>query len=241
MLSKEHIKALSVKYQTLEINIWREYIQNLFLSILYQQKNSDKLFFKGGTALRLIHQSPRFSEDLDFTGQDLKLSEIDDLFITVLSKMESAGLKAKLNEAKPTSGGYWGEAIFGLDGFTSRIEINISLRKKDTLKGNVITVVQDYLPAYPVLVLPPEALVEEKLMALKTRQKPRDYYDLYFILRHPGLRNYISSIRLTEIAKLIAKQPLDFKRDLAPLLPKSHHMVLKNLKNAILSELTAYH
>lgn len=34
----------------------------------YQEKEAEAILFKGGTALRLIYQSPRFSEDLDFSG-----------------------------------------------------------------------------------------------------------------------------------------------------------------------------
>ena len=68
MLSENSIKELAVKFQTSELNIAREYFQNLFLNSLYTQKNSEKLGFKGGTALRIVFNSPRFSEDLDFTA-----------------------------------------------------------------------------------------------------------------------------------------------------------------------------
>jgi predicted nucleotidyltransferase component of viral defense system len=38
-----------------------------FLSRLYSRRESENIFFKGGTALHLIFKAPRFSEDLDFT------------------------------------------------------------------------------------------------------------------------------------------------------------------------------
>jgi len=60
MLSENTIKELSVKLQTTEINIAREYFQHLFLSNLYKSKDSEKLAFKGGTALRIIYGSPLF-------------------------------------------------------------------------------------------------------------------------------------------------------------------------------------
>ena len=68
MLSKEVFKNLARKYQTSEFpNIIREYFQHIFLSELYKLPGAEKMLFKGGTALRIIYGSPRFSEDLDFS------------------------------------------------------------------------------------------------------------------------------------------------------------------------------
>ena len=49
----------------------------IFLSYLYQEPGSEKLLFKGGTALRIVFKSPRFSEDLDFSGFNFKHAEIE--------------------------------------------------------------------------------------------------------------------------------------------------------------------
>jgi len=54
MMTRQFITELSTKYQTSEQNIAREYCQHLFLSYLYRKKESEKLLFKGGTALRVI-------------------------------------------------------------------------------------------------------------------------------------------------------------------------------------------
>ncbi|MBI4051308.1 MAG: nucleotidyl transferase AbiEii/AbiGii toxin family protein, partial [Elusimicrobia bacterium] len=66
MLSLDEIREIAVQFQTNEKNVAREYAQHTFLSFLYKEKAADFLLFKGGTALRLIFKSPRFSEDLDF-------------------------------------------------------------------------------------------------------------------------------------------------------------------------------
>ncbi len=71
MLSLKNLNEFIKKLQTIPKNVVREYIQHLFLSCLYKIKGSEKLLFKGGTALRIIFGSPRFSEDLDFTGQNI--------------------------------------------------------------------------------------------------------------------------------------------------------------------------
>lgn len=69
-------------------------------------------FFKGGTALRMIYRSPRFSEDLDFSAGQTSLKTIEDLIIDALTDIEREGIGVSLKEAKETSGG-----IFGQNGF----------------------------------------------------------------------------------------------------------------------------
>jgi len=44
-------------------------------------------------------------------------------------------------------------------------------------------VTSDFIPAYTVVVLKEEQLIAGKMHALLAPQKPRDFYDLYFILR----------------------------------------------------------
>lgn len=107
MISGETIKKLAQKYQTTELNIEREYFQHLFLSYFYQQKGSEKIYFKGGTALRLIYQSPRFSEDLDFSSSLKNIPVIEKMVIGTLSEIEREGIEAEIKEAKKTSGDIW--------------------------------------------------------------------------------------------------------------------------------------
>ncbi|MBU4489429.1 MAG: nucleotidyl transferase AbiEii/AbiGii toxin family protein, partial [Actinobacteria bacterium] len=45
----------------------REYWEVVFLKGLLESGHGNGLVFKGGTALRLVYGSPRFSEDLDFS------------------------------------------------------------------------------------------------------------------------------------------------------------------------------
>lgn len=67
MITKKQAEDLAKYYQIDEFTIVREYLQILFLSYLYKEKQADKIYFKGGTAIRLLFGSSRFSEDLDFS------------------------------------------------------------------------------------------------------------------------------------------------------------------------------
>ena len=49
-----------------EENAIKEIIQEIALYGLWRAKFFDVAVFQGGTSLRILHQLPRFSEDLDF-------------------------------------------------------------------------------------------------------------------------------------------------------------------------------
>jgi len=48
-------------------NLAREYLQVYLLRLLQEANATEQMAFVGGTALRLLYQLPRFSEDLDFS------------------------------------------------------------------------------------------------------------------------------------------------------------------------------
>lgn len=241
MLTRENIREFTRKFQTGEKNIIREYVQHLFLSGLYKTKKAGKLFFKGGTALRFVFQSPRFSEDMDFTGKDIrKTDEIDTLFLSALAELEMAGLDVRLKEAKETSGGYLGIVRYELFGVTEGIKFEVSLRKAPGTSGEAVSIVSDFTTPYTLIHISAPELVSGKIEALLFRRKPRDYYDLYFMLRHPGLNRIINKNKLNLVLKYLADEKIDFKRELSILLPVSHHLVLKNFKENLRNEIRRY-
>lgn len=67
MISPQQLRQLARQEKTNEATVLREYVQLVFLNYLYQQPSSNKIFFKGGTAIHVVLGAPRFSEDLDFT------------------------------------------------------------------------------------------------------------------------------------------------------------------------------
>ena len=114
-------------------NVVREYFQHIFLGELYKLPNSEKLLFKGGTALRIVYGSPRFSEDLDFSLFNIAEHEVksfvEGLFSHVLVEMERAGIKVEIGDKiGPTSGGYFGVATFRMFEYSPvSVEINIRI------------------------------------------------------------------------------------------------------------------
>ena len=245
MITQETIQKLVTQYQTVDINVVREYFQHLFLSQLYKMEGGEHMLFKGGTALRIVYGSPRFSEDLDFSIFNVELQRqkdfIEDLFANVLVEIGRSGVKVVLGE-KPgaTSGGYYGDATFTLYDYPSTaVAINVSSRNGRAVKGEVDSVANDFIPTYNVFHLPQETLVEEKVFdALLTRKKPRDFYDLYLIMRKGFLtadQKKRLNARREEIMR--AAKEVDFVGELSEFLPRDQHAIIRDFRNNLSSEL----
>ncbi len=226
MISEEAIKNFAVKYQTTEENIRREYFQHLFLSYFYAQSETDKIYFKGGTALRLIFRSPRFSEDLDFSSWPKNVKKIEQAVAATLALIEKEGIDVSIIEAKKTTGGYLSLTHFKTTGGFIPIQLEISFREGKK-KGELKTVINDFIPAYTVVELDQTELINEKIKALLNRQKPRDFYDLYFILRSDLLPVKERKI-LPEALAVLKKSNIQFTRELKKFLPKSHWLIIKD-------------
>src|SRR3989338_3044611 len=136
MIEAKTLKQLADRQQTTMDNIVKEYFQHLFLSFLYREKKSEGLLFKGGTALRIVWRSPRFSEDLDFTGSKITTGQIETLMEATLEKVEAEGIKTDIEESKKTSGGYLAIFHFETDEYQSGIQVEVSLRSEPKDAGS---------------------------------------------------------------------------------------------------------
>ena len=172
MISNEALKVLVNKYQTTELNVRREYVQHLFLSYFYQQAESATIYFKGGTALRLLYGSPRFSEDLDFSSSLMGTHAIEEAVLETLGAAERENIQTDLQESKITSGGYLAIISFQLGNRSVSLQLDISLRT-GRKRGEVVTIASDYVPAFTLVALTREQLVDEKIQSLLARNKAR--------------------------------------------------------------------
>lgn len=235
MIAYDQIQQLATQYQTSELNVIREYLQNLFLSYFYQQSQTDDIYFKGGTALRLFYRSPRFSEDLDFSTNQENVPGIEQVLLEVLGKMGKENIQTNLQEANTTSGGYLSVIDFTIYEQTIPIQIEISLREKEN-KGELVTIPSDFIPPYNVVILEENQLISQKMRALRARKKPRDFYDLYFLLRKQLPIPDKNSI-LPEALAALRSSNANFEVDLKQFLPKSHWMIIKDFKQTLEREI----
>lgn len=239
MLSIESLEKFTKQAQTSFINVAREYCQHLFLSYLYRQRGSEKLLFKGGTALRIVFRSPRYSEDLDFTGVNIKAKEIEEIFANTLSEIENTGIEVEIIESKNTTGGYLGIALFKVYGINIQIQIEVSLRNSGDVKGTRVLVDNDYIPAYTLVHLLRDDIIKEKLQAIYSRKKPRDFFDYFFLLsgNYPIVKE---KDNLQKVMNLIEEEDINFRSELKKFLPASHTTYLKDFKRILENKIEAH-
>ena len=180
MITKGQISALSKKLKISETVIFREYLQVLFLSRLYQFGQAKEVFFKGGTCLHLVYQAPRFSEDLDFTCQ-LKQKDFSLLMSQVMAQFDQEGIEFKEREslgkrilltARPSV-------------LTHKVFVNLDFSFRERALAPQKSIIEtDYPVLFTAYVhhLSREEILAEKIRAILTRKKGRDLYDLWFLL-----------------------------------------------------------
>lgn len=236
MLSEQQIKEIATKTQGSFINVAREYVQHLFLDYFYAQEGSDLILFKGGTALRILYKSPRFSEDLDFSTPIIRKKATEDLLQGTLVRLDQEGIPVDLEESTATTGGFLCILNAQIAAHKLNIAIEISSRKKKPA-GQMILVENPYIDNYTVMSLKREELVLEKIEALLNRKKPRDFFDLYFMLR----ANLVpEKSALLKILPVIEETKIDFKKELCEFLPQSHQRIIKGFRDTLLSEIRRY-
>jgi len=234
MLTNEIIKDLAKKNQTTELNVRREYFQHLFLAYFFAEPKAAEVYFKGGTALRIIYGSPRFSEDLDFSSKIKGIPDIERLVVKTLEGIERESVNIDIEESKMTSGGYLANLFFN----KTAVRLQISLRETKS-SGEAVTIVNDFLPSYTIVQLAQEQLVDEKISALLIRGKPRDFYDLYFILRADLLPANRRDI-LPETLTALKKSPTRFDKELGQFLPRSHWAIVRNFRGSLEREIKRF-
>lgn len=246
MITVEALEKLARQYQTgVFPNIVREYFQHVLLGALYTLAGAKQMLFKGGTALRIIYGSSRFSEDLDFSLFGVPPSRtkpfVEGLFVKVLAEMEQMGIKVEIgSKSDVTRGGYFGVATFTMLEYQPvGVEINVSARNGRDVQGEVDSVANNFVPTYTVIHLPQSELVEEKIFsALRERKKPRDFYDLYFIMRK-GILSPDQKKRLAEGKdEIIADaKNIDFRGELGAFLPADQQAVIRDFSAMLEREL----
>ncbi len=162
-----------------------DYLQHLFLFFL-SQHSAQHLIFKGGTALQKCYALPRFSIDLDFTSKN-KNSSLE-LIRAICKEIEQFGYPTTFEEVKTLgetfvlkiSGPLRGVSFMSI----ARLQIEISQRESlliEPMRVKISPIYHD-LKSYSILAMAPEEILSEKIRAIMTRNKPRDVFDLYFLL-----------------------------------------------------------
>jgi predicted nucleotidyltransferase component of viral defense system len=225
----EHLR----KYK---VNILREYFQYKILEIIYDSKFSTKLIFMGGTAVRIIHGSGRFSEDLDFDNFNLTGADFEDITETIHKKLALEGYQIEIRNV------FKGAFHCYLSISSILHENQISGHKEEKLMIRLDTEPQgfSYIPRDVIInkfdvftrihTVPAGLLLSQKIYAILNRKRTmgRDLYDAVYLFsrtkpdfKYLQHRMNIHNMKDLKSALLSKCDTLDLKllsRDVEPFL-----------------------
>ena len=146
-------------------------------AILYLLKDIRGIYFKGGTALQKIFLNySRLSEDIDLSITK-EMKEVRDEITSILKKCGFKITKDKDVE------GFTRLIVHYKDGV---IFIDINRRSKlltKPTKHKINHFYKDNIPEFSFNTLSKEEMIAEKIAAAIGRNKPRDHYDIYRIIK----------------------------------------------------------
>ena len=222
-MEKEYALNLSSRIGIDVQQLIREEVELIFLKALFESKISDALVFKGGTALRLIYNSPRFSEDLDFSLTSAVNSRDFKTIITKIIKSDSRfsltdlASKYYTHLAEIRIKEAWQNLAFSL-----KIEVS---KRSEKIKAADFTNLLAKSPATNLMVTTKvytlEKIFADKLRMLGERKMPRDIFDLWFISQKTG--------------KPFAKKQFGYpkgkiRQELRKFLPRNFYAVVEELE-----------
>ena len=187
---KDYIKQIIDRNILVQANVnrIREYIQENFLYIAYKKKIYTNMVFCGGTALRFLYKTRRFSEDLDFS---LSCNSKNFDFVSILDTIKKEFIASGyVVEFKYSVSGNVNSAFINFPGLL--FEYNLSGHKEEKLSikfevdtnppvgGREEMSVYNGVHMFHIQHYDIASLFAGKIHALLERKytKGRDWYDL---------------------------------------------------------------
>ncbi len=172
-------------------NILCEYMQYKILEIIFNSPFSDRLSFLGGTALRIVYNNARFSEDIDLDNFAVNETEFNALTHTIDRGLKNIGYESEIrNVFKGAYRCYIKIPKVLFDNELSKLKTEKILIQIDTAPHGF-----NYIPDRKILnkfdvfteifVTPLDILLSQKLYAIlnRKRAKGRDFFDVVFLLQ----------------------------------------------------------
>lgn len=171
--------------------ILREYLQILILKELCRTESGKKLYFTGGTYLRLVCNIKRFSEGLDFNTNKITKREFEKLLKRVKNELKRVGLESQVGFS------HWGnvyvsklifpdvERIYNVISKYSKKEgiiIKVETNKPKRKIKNETQVISGFGEFYPCICTDRSVLFADKIDAITKKSRGRHIYDIIFML-----------------------------------------------------------
>ena len=226
MITKDELEQTAGLKNLSTGNCEKDYFQDLVLFNLYRQVGKE-FVFKGGTCLYKIYKINRFSEDLDFTVT--KKIDIDKIMRLVLYSIQSLNIGATIKEMDKFQNqinirlAFRGPLYKGTKESMLVLTLNLSSRERSVNppKREMIVPMYKDIPSFEIFAMDEKEIVVEKIKTIFERNKPRDVYDLWFLLKIKGLRidegllsKKIKGFDKKEFARKLEEKEQNWEREL---------------------------
>lgn len=196
---KDHVLALVAQKPSSreKLNLLREYLQAYCLRLMHDEGVFRSTAFVRGTALRFLHELPRFSEDLDFSLEGTAEYSFASLIKKVHRELAAAGYEVSVSakDKKPVPSAFFrfggllyesGISPMRNQKLSVKIEIDTKPPKGAKLETRIVN------KFFPIAFLSYDlaSLFSGKCHAILSRRytKGRDFFDLgWYLSRWKGL------------------------------------------------------
>lgn len=207
-MTQKEIEHIALQKDILKATIDKDWVLGHLLNAIYSFEDiKNNFIFKGGTCLKKCYfRDYRFSEDLDFTLLNKEFPVNLNLFNRIILKAENiSGIKYYLSEINEQFYNdipqgyevkirYWGadhkpntpippvnrwQTYIKLDISFSEILFNKPVFRKIIHPYSDSALISRTIPVYPMV-----EIMAEKLRSLIQRNRPRDIYDIWYIMQN---------------------------------------------------------
>ncbi len=190
MLNLQNIKKnYPENLQSFDRFLLKEYLQYKILQIIFGSEYGKGLCFLGGTALRIVYESNRFSEDLDFDNFSLEPKDFEDLINIVKKSLSLEGYSVETRTVY--KGAYRCYLKFpgllntlGLSGYADeKILVQIDTVKQPYKYEFSHFLLNKFDIFTQINVVPSDILLSKKICAALGRKTPkgRDFFDIVYL------------------------------------------------------------
>ncbi len=179
LISEDKLRVIASRHKKDLIMTEKDYFLTLFLSFI---KDEEGLYFKGGTAINKIFLNhARLSEDLDFTIT-IPLDKAKEVIQRIIQENNNIFTKLEYDKSVFDFTRYLlhYRSYFSKD---SVLLLDFNKRAKLVLKPEKAVIPNFYGMDFSVNALNKKEIIAEKVCALINRNKPRDYFDVYQIIK----------------------------------------------------------
>ncbi|MBI2145318.1 nucleotidyl transferase AbiEii/AbiGii toxin family protein [Candidatus Woesearchaeota archaeon] len=180
-ISPREFADIASRHPFNNILLTKDYYVTVFL---YLCKEIDGLYFKGGTALQKIFLNhSRLSEDIDYTVT----IDVEEAKREITEAIKASQFATSITKDKDVEG--FTRLVIHYKGFGDEdgtVFIDLNKRARLLLKPErheIKHFYPDNIPAFSVNTLARDEMFAEKVAAAVGRNRPRDYYDVYTMIK----------------------------------------------------------